>query len=122
MTQPKPASSSQIWVWTLLLLMLVALRVPALLRPSGGDQDLFSYNAVRMLHGDVPYLDAWDQKPPGIFFAYAAAWAVYPNERVIALLDLGAAVATAALLIALGRRMFGGYVGYGAAVLFLLLA
>ena len=122
MTQPKPASSSHAWVWTLLLLVLVTMRLPALARPAGGDQYLYSYTGGRMLEGDTPYLDSWDQKPPGIFFVYAAAWAVYPDERVIGLLDLAAAVATAALLVLLGRRMFGGYVGEAAAVLFLLLA
>jgi hypothetical protein len=120
--QPPPASSSRTWVWALLLIALVAFRLPALLRPAGGDQHLYAYTAGRVLHGDMPYRDSWDQKPPGIFFVYAAAWAVWPDAHVIGVLDLAAAIATAWLLMRLGRQMFGGRAGEGAAVLYLLLA
>ena len=65
---------------------------------------------------------AWDQKPPGIFFVYAAAWGFWPDEHVIGVMDLAAAIATAWLLMRLGRQMFGGRAGEGAAVLYLLLA
>src|SRR5688572_23081908 len=106
MTQPKTASPSRTWVWTLLLLALIALRLPALSRPAGGDQHLYAYTAGRVLDGEIPYRDAWDQKPPGIFVVYAAGWAVWPDTRVIAVLDLVAAVATAFLLLRLGRQMF----------------
>src|SRR4030095_10966182 len=75
-----------------------------------------------MLHGDVPYRDAWDQKPPGIFFVYAGAWAMWPDEHVIGALDLAAALATAWFLRRLGREMFGGHAGDAAGVVFLLLA
>ena len=122
MTQPKTASSSQQWVWALVLLALVALRVPALMRPAGGDQHLYAYTAGRVLDGDMPYSDAWDQKPPGIFFVYATAWTIWPDARVIGVLDLVASLATAWLLMRLGRQMFGGHAGFAAAALFLWLA
>lgn len=119
---PTSSSSSRTWVWALLLTALVAWRLPALLRPAGGDQHLYSYTAQRVLHGDVPYRDAWDQKPPGIFFVYAAAWVAWPDEHVIGVLDFAAAIMTAWLLARLGRQMFGGRVGASAAVIYLLLA
>lgn len=101
---------------------LIAFRLPALVRPSGGDQHLYAYTAGRVLHGDVPYRDAWDQKPPGIFFVYAAAWAFWPDDHVIAIVDLAASIAIALLLRRHGRQMFGGRAGDAAAVLYLLLA
>ena len=122
MTKPPPASSSRDWVWALLLIALVAFRLPALVRPPGGDQHLYAYTAGRVLHGDVPYRDAWDQKPPGIFLVYAAAWVFWPDDHVIAWLDLAATIAAALLLRRLGREMFGGRSGDAAAAAYLLLA
>jgi hypothetical protein len=122
MTQQAPASSSRTWIWVVALIALTAWRLPALVRPSGGDQHLYTYTAGRVLAGDVPYRDAWDQKPPGIFFVYALGRAFWPDVHVIPVLDLLASVATALLLVGLGRRMFGGRVGEAAAIVYLLLS
>ena len=35
------------------------------------DSGVFLYAGWRMLHGDIPYLDIWDHKPPVIFFVNA---------------------------------------------------
>ena len=105
-----------------MLLLLVAARVPSLAQPAGGDQSLYTYQAQRMLDGGVPYRDAWDQKPPAVFFIYAALWRIWPHESVVAAADLAAAALTAWLLVILGRRWFGQPVGLIAAGLFLLLA
>lgn len=123
MTQPTPASSSsRTWVWALVLLALIAMRVPALLRPAGGDQHLYAYTAERLRAGEVPYRDAWDQKPPGVFIVYAGAFAFWPDVHVIGVLDLVVSVATALLLMGIGRRMFGGRAGELAAIFYLLLS
>jgi len=106
----------------LVVILLLAFRLPSLAQPAGGDQFLYSYVAERVLHGDVPYRDAFEQKPPGIFAIYAAMWTIWPRESVVAAADLAAAALTAALLVLLGRRMFGGAAGAGAASLFLLLS
>jgi Dolichyl-phosphate-mannose-protein mannosyltransferase len=104
----------------LLLIALLATRLPALVEPAGNDQSLYAYGGARLLAGDVPYRDVWDQKPPGIFAVYAALWAVVPNESVVAVGDLVAASLTAWLLVVLGRRTVGVDVGYAAAAIFLL--
>jgi hypothetical protein len=95
--------------------------MPSLVQPAGGDQFLYSYVAERVLDGGVPYRDAFEQKPPGIFGVYAVMWGVWPHESVVAAADLVAAALVAWLLVGLGRRMFDGDAGFGAAALFLLL-
>jgi hypothetical protein len=117
-TEPQPSGSR---VWLLVLILLVAVRVPSIVQPAGGDQWLYSYVAHTVLDGGVPYRDAFEQKTPGIFAVYAFMWGFWPNESVVALADLIAALSVASLLWGLGGRMFGGAAGRGAAVLFLLL-
>ena len=105
----------------LLLVFLLALRIPSLVQPAGGDQGLYGYEGQRILHGDVVYRDVWDQKPPGIAFLYAALQTVWPHESIVPAADFAAAAIVAWLLVVLGRRRFSANVGYGAAGLFVLL-
>ena len=121
MTLDSPARTSKTWAWTVLLVLLLALRLPAIVRPAGGDQNLYTYIAQRVTAGDVPYRDAWEQKPPAIFFVYAAFLPVAPVERLVGVADFTAAAIGAWLLVLLGRRMFGGHVGEGAAAVLLVL-
>lgn len=106
--------------WVVLVVGLLALRLPSLVGPAGGDQGLYLYAGQRVIAGDVPYRDIWDQKPPGIMFLYAALLRVWPHESVVAGADLAAAALVAALLVTVGRRRFSSNVGYGTASLFLL--
>ena len=99
----------------------VALRVPSLQQPAGADQALYGYVGQRILHGEVPYRDAWDQKPPGVHATYAVLWAIWPDERVVPAADLVVAIATALLLLALGRRLGPPGAGEIAALVFLFL-
>src|SRR5262245_20443052 len=97
--------------WALLVLLLL-LRVPSIVEPAGGDQGLYAYEATRLLDGDVLYRDAWDQKPPGIAFVYAAFLRVWPRESVVPAADLVAAAGVAALLVVIGRRRFTETIGF----------
>lgn len=83
---------------------LVAVRVPSLAQPAGGDQGLYWYIGQRIAHGEIPYRDAWDQKPPGIHFMYAAMTRIWPHESVVPGADLVVATAIALLLVAIGRH------------------
>ena len=114
-------STSRI-VWAALAFCLLLLRVPALVQPAGGDQGLYAYTAQRVLDGGVPYKAAWDQKPPGIFVAYALLERLWPDQSVVALADLIVAALVAWLLMILGRRFGGTTAGGLAACAFLLLA
>jgi hypothetical protein len=75
-----------------------------------------------ILKGEVPYRDAWDQKPPGIHFTYAAMLGLWRNESVVAATDLAVAALVAVLLVLLGRRITGRRgAGEAAALVFLFL-
>jgi hypothetical protein len=101
---------------------LILVRAPSLVQPMGADQGLYAYVGERILDGGLPYVDAWDQKPPSIHLAYAAMRAVWPHDAVVAAADLAAAVAIAALLVPLGSTLAGRAVGFAAALLFLFLS
>ncbi|SDF19029.1 ArnT family glycosyltransferase [Limimaricola pyoseonensis] len=75
-------------------LALVALAISALLivqmlaLPLGRDQATFAVIGSGMLEGRAPYSEAWDIKPPGIFFLYALADALFgPGESAPRLLE-----------------------------------
>jgi hypothetical protein len=114
--------STSLVVWTALACCLLLLRVPALAQPPGGDQSLYVYSGQQVLGGGVPYEAAWDQKPPAIFFVYAALWRLWPHPSVVALADLVVAGLVAGLLIVLGRRSGSATAGGLAACVFLLFA
>src|SRR5256885_11703016 len=86
---------------------LLILRVPSLAQPMGPDQGLYAYVGDRILAHELAYRDAWDQKPPGIHYVYAALRAISSRDVVVPAADLGAAVIVAALLWFLGLRLNG---------------
>lgn len=102
------------------MLLLIAVRLPSVVQPAGGDQGLYAYSAVRLLAGDVPYVDMWDQKPPGIAAVYSVLLRIWPHESVVPAADIVAAACVAALLVLIGYRRFTPATGFGAAALFLL--
>ncbi len=99
--------------------VLLAVRLPSLVQPMGADQGLYAYVGERILAGDLPYRDAWDQKPPAIHLTYSVMRAVMPWSAAVPLADLSIAAVIAALLWRLGGILAGGPVGPWAAVLFL---
>lgn len=109
----------------LLLLLITALllmRVPSLVQPMGPDQGLYAYVGERILRGELAYRDAWDQKPPGIHYTYAALRAISSRDIVVPAADLLAAALVAALLWLAGSKLGGPAAGAAAAVIFLLLS
>lgn len=88
----------------------------------GPDQALYSYVGERILHGDLAYRDAWDQKPPGIHYVYAGLRAVSTRDVVVPAADLAAAAIVAALIWLLGARLGGPLAGGLSAAIFLLLS
>ena len=102
--------------------VLVMARLPSLAQPMGADQGLYAYIGERILAGDVPYRDAWDQKPPAVHYTYAVMRAVWPGEGVAAAADLLVAILVAALLARLGATLASVTVGRVSALLFLFLS
>jgi hypothetical protein len=101
---------------------LLLLRLPAVVQPMGADQGLYAYVGERILAGDFPYRDAWDQKPPAIHYAYAAMRAIWPGDGAVGGADLIAAGAAAWLLFRLGGAGGSTTAGAISALLFLLLS
>jgi 4-amino-4-deoxy-L-arabinose transferase-like glycosyltransferase len=98
-----------------------ALLSPLLTYPFGRDQGVFATAADIISRGGVPYRDVWDVKPPGVFYAYWASFAIFgrstPAPRA---LDILWTLATAAAIYSLGRRLASQWVGAAAAFLFVL--
>src|SRR5215203_4015571 len=105
-----------------LALALLAVRLPSLAQPMGSDQSLYAYIGDRILHGDRPYVDAWDQKPPAIHYTYALMRAIWPRDGVVAAADLAVTAAIGAMLLVIGRALASYGAGAGAALIFLLLS
>jgi len=102
--------------------VLLAVRLPSLVQPMGADQGLYAYVGERILSGELPYRDAWDQKPPAIHVAYAAMRALLPGSAAVPAADLVMAAVIAFLLWRLGDRVAGAGTGPWAAVVFLALS
>ncbi|HEX7668473.1 MAG TPA: glycosyltransferase family 39 protein [Polyangiaceae bacterium] len=59
--------------WTVVALCCIQILFFAF----GRDQAIYAVVGDAVLGGDMPYRDAWDFKPPGIFLVYAAAQALF---------------------------------------------
>ena len=53
-------------------LLALLVKAPQFVTPMGQDQGLYHAVAEEILRGGVPYRDAWDPKPPGVFYTHAA--------------------------------------------------
>jgi len=107
-----------------LICLVAAIRLPLLDLPFERDEGEYAYIAWRLGHGELPYRDWVDQKPPAIFWVYRLALAL-PLEDVVAVHLVGAAfaAATAVALFFLARRFTSdGWAGVAAATFALLSA
>jgi hypothetical protein len=102
-----------------LIAVFALLRAPYVSVPLERDEGEYAYIAQRLLEGDLPYRDAFDQKPPGVFLAYAVAFVSFGQsiESIHGLLYLWTA-ATALVLFALVRRLAGDAAAVFAALIF----
>ena len=74
----------------------------------GRDQSIYGLVGDGMLHGKAPYLDLWDFKPPGVYFVYAAAEAMFGRSMVAIRIVEATGLAVMALsLVILARRLHG---------------
>jgi len=98
--------------------LALLIRYPIAAIPLERDEGEYAYIAQQWLEGDVPYKDSFDQKPPGVFLAYAVLIRVFGTRP--ASLHWGAQVytlGTLTLLWLLGRALFSPPAGLVAAVL-----
>ncbi len=92
--------------------------LPSLAYRLGHDQAMFFYIGREWLHGRIPYRDAFDVKPPGIYAVYALSIALFGERlwaprllELFAVLGMGACVAYA---IRRDRPIRPGEIGLGA--------
>lgn len=98
---------------------VLATGIPTLWMPMGLDHGNCGYVADVVLHGGAPYKDAWETRPPAIFYLNAAAIAVFGKNRfAFRMFDLLWQLAAAIALGRLARRWFDERAGMFAGVLF----
>ena len=113
MAKPRP------WLLPAALAGVALLGLPTVFLPFGRDQGFFASVARAANDGGVIYRDAWDIKPPMIYWIYAIAQAVFgQTTRAAHWADLASVLATCALLYALMKRLFAPGVGVLAALLY----
>ncbi len=84
----------------------------------GRDQGIYSVVGRTVLEGGMPYRDAWDFKPPGIFLFFAFARTIFGSgEWAIRALEVTGLGLTALGLVQLTKRFWGdARIGMAAAV------
>jgi Dolichyl-phosphate-mannose-protein mannosyltransferase len=85
------------------------LHYPSLFEPRWyGDEGIFAGIAQNIRHGQTLYADAWDNKPPLIFFTYAAIQALFgPSIRALHLVATISLMATQVTVMAIALLLFG---------------
>ena len=115
-------SRRAVMVFAAFLLASFAVRsLTFFLSQVGGDESLYLLIARGLLHGQTPYVDIVDNKPPGIYLVFALSQLLF-GERVLGI-RIVCCLANAAscwLLWRIGRALKpGSLVGAAAGVLFL---
>ncbi|HEU5039759.1 MAG TPA: glycosyltransferase family 39 protein, partial [Gemmatimonadales bacterium] len=86
-----------------LTLLLVLLCLATLSWPHSWDHGIFAWIGDAIVHGGMPYREAWDIKGPVPYYVFAVAEWVFGREmwgiRVLDLLILAAGAATAARIV-----------------------
>ena len=79
-------------------LLALLLRIPLLRIPFERDEGEYAYIAWRLASGELPYRDWFNQKPPGIFWAYRGAFEL-PLDPVVAVHLIAAICVAASTLV-----------------------
>ncbi len=103
-----------------LLAVAVILRIPSLYEPYWyGDEGIFAAIAQNVRTGDTLYSDAWDNKPPLVFYTYTAVQSAFDNGMFA--LHATATVfvlATLALVVCIACAIYGRKVSLAAGAVF----
>jgi 4-amino-4-deoxy-L-arabinose transferase-like glycosyltransferase len=95
-------------ILALAAVVFVFVRAPLVSVPFERDEGEYAYIAQRILAGEVPYRDAFDQKPPGAFYVYAGAFALLGESlEAIHVFMYAWTVLTALALFGCVRRLSG---------------
>ena len=94
-------------------------RIPSIVQPLGIDQSLWASAVRGMERGQRLYVDVWEQRPPGIYLSYWAAFKIFGwTPAAIAWLDVICSTITTAALYVLGRSLAGRLTGAASAAIY----
>jgi hypothetical protein len=111
-----------VWLRAVAWTVIVLAAIQILVFSFGRDQGIYAVVGEGILAGKVPYKDLWDFKPPGIFFVYALAQALFGKSmlapRLLEVLALLGIVMCSARLAGtfFGNRTVGYLAGAVAAI------
>lgn len=110
------------WVARLSWAVIAMSALQILMFGFGRDQGIYAVVGDAVLDGRMPYRDAWDFKPPGIFLVFALAEALFGKAMSsIRIVEVAGLVAMVFAFRRLGRTLFdsetAGLVGAALAVL-----
>jgi uncharacterized membrane protein len=118
-TVPQAPPRRHPWLWPLVLaLSAVIMGLPSLDEPFGRDEGTYAAFAAILRRGGLPYVNAWDHKPPGIYYTYAAIFDLLGRSMIaVRLFDIFFTLALMAAIYALAARAFDRTTGKAAAFL-----
>ena len=120
LTKPVPVKR-EIIILGVIALVALALRLSFLHEPFERDEGFYATIAQEILRGGVPYRDAIDLKPPGVFYLYAAAISLFgASVESIRLFTAFYTLGTLVAVFWLARRLHGPAAGLWGAGLFAL--
>jgi branched-subunit amino acid transport protein len=95
------------------------VRIPSIAQPLGIDQSLWASAVRGMERGQRLYVDVWEQRPPGIYLSYWAAFKVFGwTPAAVAWLDIICSAVTTVALYVLGRVLAGRLTGAASAAIY----
>ncbi len=105
---PRPRDAVTRAVVAVSLFVIIASAGLVLTFGHGRDQSIYALVAREMLAGKMPYRDAFDFKPPGIFLVYALARALFGGAQIgIRILEVASMGLTCFGLVRLSDLAFG---------------
>jgi len=104
----------------LALILFIAFQL--VLLHHGRDQGIYSVVGRTVLEGGAPYKDAWDFKPPGIYFVYALSRLLFgPGMHAVRITEALGFLSLVFAFVIFSRRHFGrwpaGFLGGALALL-----
>ncbi len=99
--------SRSVWIPAAVITLALLLALPILTYPLGLDQGLFAVVGEGITHGQFPYVDLWDTKPPAVYYVYALSIALFgPTTYAPRTIDFVVIMLVAVGLYRLGMTLF----------------